>query len=63
MFSGLTLAFFSITRLQLLKMMVIEQDVIPVWSDEKRVITGADVPGFLLRGNSNPLTLFCLNQC
>ena len=29
---------------------VIDHDVILVWSDEKRVITGADILGRLLRG-------------
>jgi hypothetical protein len=29
---------------------VIEQDLILVWSDQKRIITGADILGRLMRG-------------
>ncbi len=35
---------------------VLHKDAILLWSQEKRIITGADILGFLMRGIAKPAT-------
>ncbi len=61
MFSGLNLAVFGISRLRLevevsagsqgaAKVFELRKDIILLWAPQKRIITGADILGRLLRG-------------